>query len=210
VDERVDGRVEKGRATRDALLAAARELFGSQGYDGTSIEAILEAAGVARGALYHHFVNKAELFDAVLGREMAALAEATADVARAVPDPLDSLRAGCDTFLRLALDPAVQRITLLDPPAVVGWQRWREIDREHTLGGLQAAIRRLADAGRADRSQVDMLAHMLLAAFGEAAMYVATADDPDQALPSAQDAVGTLLTRLFTPGSGTKRGPAAS
>jgi AcrR family transcriptional regulator len=197
VEERLDGRVEKGRATRDALLVAARELFGSQGYDGTSIEAILEAAGVARGALYHHFVNKAELFDAVLDRETATLAEVVADAARAVPDPLDSLRAGCDAFLRLALDPAVQRITLLDPPAIVGWQRWREIDRQHTLGGLQAAIRRLADAGRADRSQVEMLAHMLLAAFGEAAMFVATAEDPDEALRSAQQAVDTLLTRLF-------------
>jgi AcrR family transcriptional regulator len=198
VEERLDGRVEKGRATRDALLVAARELFGAQGYDGTSIEAILEAAGVARGALYHHFLNKAELFDAVLDREMATLAEVVAQAARAEPDPLDSLRAGCDAFLRLALDPAVQRIVLLDPPAIVGWQRWREIDREHILGGLQVALRRLADAGRADRSQVDILAHMLLAAFSEAAMFVATAEHPNRALRSAQDAVGTLLTRLFS------------
>ena len=184
--------------TRDALLVAARELFGSQGYDGTSIEAILEAAGVARGALYHHFLNKAELFDAVLDREMAALAEAITKAARAAaPDPLDSLRAGCDTFLRLALDPVVQRITLLDPPAVVGWERWREIDREHTLGGLQAAVRLLADAGRADQPQVDMLAHMLLAAVAEAAMFVATAEEPEKALRSARAAVDTLLTRLF-------------
>lgn len=194
----MDGRVEKGRMTRDALLVAARDLFGRQGYDGTSTEAILEAAGVARGALYHHFVNKAELFDAVLDREMAALADTIADAARSAPDPLDSLHAGGNAYLRMALDPAVQRITLLDAPAVVGWQRWREIDREHTLGGLQAAIRRLADAGRADPSQVEMLAHMLLAAFGEAAMFVATAEHPDNALHSAQDAVGTLLTRLFT------------
>jgi AcrR family transcriptional regulator len=198
VEEQLDGRVEKGRVTREALLVAARELFGRQGYDGTSIEAILEAAGVARGALYHHFVNKAELFDAVLDRETAALAVATADAARSVPDPLDSLRAGCDAFLRLALDPAVQRIVLLDPPAIVGWERWREIDRQHTLGGLQAAIRRLAAAGLADRTQVDMLAHMLLAAVAEAAMFVATAEEPKKALRSAQAAVDTLLTRLFT------------
>lgn len=197
MEERADGRVLKGRATRDALVAAARDLFGRQGYEGTSIEAILDAAGVARGALYHHFVNKAELFDAVLDRETAALAEVIARAALSVKDPLESLRAGCDAFLQLALDPAVQRITLLDAPAVVGWQRWREIDREYTLGGLQSAIRRLADAGRADPAQVDMLAHMLLAAFGEAAMFVATADDPDGALPAAQDAVDTLLTRLF-------------
>jgi AcrR family transcriptional regulator len=197
-DGRIDGRVVKGRATRDVLVATARDLFGRQGYEGTSIEAILDAAGVARGALYHHFANKAELFDAVLDRDMAALADATAQAARPVKDPLESLQAGCDAFLQLALDPAVQRITLLDAPAVVGWERWRELDQQHTLGGLRVAISRLADAGRADPAQVDMLAHMLLAAFGEVAMFVATADDPDGALPSAQEAVDTLLTRLFT------------
>ncbi len=196
-NERLDGRVEKGRATRDALVAAARDLFGSQGYDATSIEAVLEVAGVARGALYHHFVNKAELFDAVLDRETAAIADAVATAARPVADPLGSLRVGCDTFLHLALDPAVQRITLLDAPAVVGWQRWRELDREHTLGGLQAAISRLAAAGTVDPAQVDLQAHMVLAAVGEAAMFVATADDPEAALPAALIAVDTLLTRLF-------------
>jgi AcrR family transcriptional regulator len=197
--ESEDGRVVKGRATRDALVATARELFGRHGYDGTSIEAILDAAGVARGALYHHFANKAELFDAVLDREMAAMAATVATAARPVQDPLDSLRAGCDAFLELTLDPAVQRITLLDPPAVVGWERWREIDRKYTLGGLRAVIRRLAKAGRADPDQVDALAHMLLAAFAEVGMLVATADDPDAALPRAQAAVDTFLTRLFAP-----------
>ncbi|CAN5311982.1 hypothetical protein BH24ACT7_BH24ACT7_23470 [soil metagenome] len=95
----------------------------AEGLD-AEVDAILQAAGVARGALYHNFANKAELFDAVLDREAAAVAEA----ARAVDDPLDSLRAGCGAFLRLALDRAVQRITLLDSPAVVGWERWRELD----------------------------------------------------------------------------------
>lgn len=198
-DERRDGRVEKGKATRDALVTAARGLFGSQGYDATSIEAILEVAGVARGALYHHFVNKTELFDAVLDRETAAIADAVATAARPVTDPLESLRVGCSTFLHLALDPTVQRITLLDAPAVVGWQRWRDIDREHTLGGLQAAIGRLSAVGTIDPAQVDMLAHMVLAAVGEAAMFVATADNPSAALPTAQDAVDTVLTKLFRP-----------
>lgn len=198
MQERLDGRVEKGRATRDALIAAARDLFGDHGFDGTSIEAVLAVAGVARGALYHHFATKAELFDAVLDRETAALADAIAQAARPVPDPLKSLATGCDAFLRLALDPAIQRITLLDPPAVVGWVRWREIDRRHTLGGLRASIGRLAKTGRVEPAQVDMLAHMILAAVGEAAMFVATADDSDDALRVAQDSVNTLVTRLFS------------
>jgi AcrR family transcriptional regulator len=193
----VDGRLEKGRATRDGLIAAARELFGRHGYEGTSIEAILDTAGVARGALYHHFATKADLFDAVLDRETAVLADASARAARSAGDPLESLRAGCDAFLRQALDPAVQRIALIDPPAVVGWVRWRELDNQHTLGGLRASVSRFADAGRVDPAQVDMLAHMILAAVGEVAMFVATAADPDEAVRTGQASVDTMLTRLF-------------
>lgn len=201
----MDGRVEKGRATRDALVAAARDLFGQHGYDATSIEAILTAAGVARGALYHHFSTKAELFDAVLDRETATLADAAAQAARPVRDPLESLRAGCDTYLRQALDPAVQRIVLIDPPAVVGWARWRELDHKHTLGGLTISIRRLADAGRADPDEVDMLAHVVLAAVAEIALFVATAPKPKTALRSGKRTLDTVLTRLFGEPSATTR-----
>src|SRR5687768_8579029 len=108
----MDGRTEKGKATRAAIVAAARDLFGRQGYDATSIDAILRAAGIARGALYHHFPNKEALFDAVLDAEIAAVAKASARAARAAGDPIETLRAGCAAWLRSALDPTVQRITL--------------------------------------------------------------------------------------------------
>src|SRR2546423_12134841 len=117
----VDGRVERGRTTRDGLIAAARELFGRHGYEGASINAVLEATGVARGALSHHFATKEALFDAVLDQEVARIARSAATAARAADDPIASLRAGCRTWLEVALDPAVQRIVLLDPPSVVGW-----------------------------------------------------------------------------------------
>jgi AcrR family transcriptional regulator len=195
----VDGRVERGRATREALISAARELFGAHGYDGTSIDAVLAAAGVARGALYHHFATKTDLFDAVLEREIMALADAVRKSARPTREPLAGLRAGCDAFLRLALDPAVQRITMLDAPAVVGWVRWRELDRRYLLGGVQTAIGHLADDGRIDPAEVEYLSHMILAAVGEAAMFVATSDDPDAALQTALASVDTLLTRVLGP-----------
>jgi AcrR family transcriptional regulator len=193
----MDNRVEKGKATRDALVAAARELFGERGYDGTSIGAVLEAAGVARGALYHHFATKEELFDAVLDREVARVAAKAADAARAARDPLESLRAGCATWLRLALDPAMQRIVLIDPPAVVGWKRWRELDEAHTLGGLRTNIAALAAEGRIPEAEVDTFAHMLLAAVAEAALLIAQAADPSSALDSGLAAVDTLLTRVL-------------
>jgi AcrR family transcriptional regulator len=195
----MDNRIEKGKATRDALIAVARELFGERGYDGTSISAVLDTAGVARGALYHHFATKEDLFDAVLDREVARVSAAAAKAARAASDPLESLRAGCATWLRVALDPAVQRIVLLDPPAVVGWKRWRELDEAHTLGGLRTNIAALAAEGRISKTEVDTFAHMLLAAVAEAALLIAQAADPEAALASGQAAVDTLVTRVLGP-----------
>jgi AcrR family transcriptional regulator len=135
-----------GCTSRDRLIQAGRELFGAHGYEATPtpIAAVLEAAGVTRSALYHHFETKQALFDAVLDRVVAEVADTAAQAARAAPDPVASLRAGFAAWLQLALDPGMQRIALLDPLAVVGWTRWREIDEQHILGGLRASMRRIA------------------------------------------------------------------
>jgi AcrR family transcriptional regulator len=193
-----DLRIERGRATRERIVSAGRELFGERGYDATSIEAILDAAGVARGALYHHFPNKVGVFDAVLERVTIEAAETVAEAARAARDPVAALRAGCMAWLRMALEPAIQRIVLTDAPVVVGWRRWRELDEQHTLGGLRANLRRIAESGRLPDRDVDALAHMLLAAVNEAALLVARAPDPEIAFRSAQAAVETLIDRLVT------------
>jgi AcrR family transcriptional regulator len=194
----VDQRIERGRSTRERLLRAARGLFGERGYDGTSIGAVLDASGVARGALYHHFPSKEALFDAVLDQVVAEVAAAAAAAARprVGEDPVAALRAGCAAWLDLALDPAIQRIALIDPPAVVGWTRWRELDERHTLGGLRANLARIAEEGRLPEEDVDLLAHMVLASVTEAALMIARADDPTAAREAGQRAVDTLLTRL--------------
>jgi AcrR family transcriptional regulator len=191
-----DGRVEKGRETRERLIATGRTLFGERGYEATSIGAILDSAGVARGALYHHFATKEALFDAVLDRLVAEIADTAADAARTAADPVESLRAGCAAWLRMAVDPGVQRIALVDAPSVVGWTRWRELDERHTLGRLRANLRAIADAGRLPAAQVDVLAHMVLASVNEAALMIARADDPDAALGAGQAAVDVLIGRL--------------
>ena len=191
-----DGRIEKGRETRERLIATGRELFGERGYDATPIEAILERAGVARGALYHHFSNKEALFDAVLDRLVAEIADTAADAARSAADPVESLRAGCRAWLRMALDPAVQLIALVDAPAVVGWSRWRGLDEQHTLGRLRSNLQAIADSGRLPAGQVDVLAHMVLAAVNEAALMIARSEKPRAALADGEAAVDTLLDRL--------------
>lgn len=194
-----DRRLARGRTTRDRLLVAARDLFGANGYDATSVEAILEAAGVARGGLYHHFASKEALFDAVLDRVIAELAASVGRSARTAKDPAEALRAGCLAWLHLALDPAVQRIVLLDAPAVVGWTRWRTMDEAYTLGATKATLRRLADAGRLPTEVTDALAHLVLAAVGETALLIARAENPPAALMSGRAALEILLDRLLAP-----------
>src|SRR5215208_340877 len=192
----VDGRIERGKATRERLIEAGRAQFGAAGYDRASLDAILAAAGVKRGALYHHFESKQELFDAVLDREIAQIAARIAKAAGAATDPVESLRIGCRTWLRMALDPELQRIVLLDPPSVVGWTRWRELDEVHTLGGLRRNLELIAKQGRLADGDIDLFAHMVLASLSEAALLIARAEKPRSALKVGEAAVETLLAGL--------------
>ena len=191
-----DQRIEKGRATRDRLLEAGREALGSRGYDATSISEILDAAGVAKGALYHHFDTKTALFDAVLDRVVQEIGAAAADRARRARGPAPSLKAGCGAWLQSTLDPAVQRIVLLDGAAVVGWARAREIDDRHTLSGMRRNLERLAEQRGGLDADVGLLAHMVLAAVNEAALFIVRADDPGAALAVGRQAVEVLIDRL--------------
>jgi hypothetical protein len=118
---------------------------------------------------------------------------AAADVA----DPIDAFRAGCDAWLRLARDPEVRRIALIDAPAVVGWQQWRAIDERYAFGMLKAGLQAAAATGRMRADLVDVTAHMLLAALAEVALVVARAGDGTKAVKLGQAAVHELLDRLF-------------
>jgi AcrR family transcriptional regulator len=193
----VNKRVEQGQATRAALIGVATELFAANGYDGTAIPVVLDAAGVSRGALYHHFGSKEALFEAVL---QAVEAQATFKVTRAAggaTDPLDGLRRGCAAYLAMCRDPVVRRISLIDAPAVVGWERWREIDEQHAFGLVKAAIAAIAADGRVKPELVDVMAHMVLAALLEVALLVARADEGRIAIRRGQEAIDELLTALF-------------
>jgi AcrR family transcriptional regulator len=195
----VDLRIERGKTTRERLISVGFDLFGARGYEATPVGAILDAAGVARGAFYHHFPTKADLFDAVLDRVIARIADASADAARAHDDPVESLRAGCSTWLDVAVDPALQRIAFLDATAVVGWDRYRELDEQHTLGRLKTGLRRIAKVGLVPAENVDALAHLVAGAVGEAAKLIVHAKDPTEARAEGQAALDLLLTRLLTP-----------
>jgi len=189
--------VERGLKTRQSLVATATALFAESGYEATSIEAVLRDSGVSRGALYHHFDSKEQLFETVLEALEAELAQATVKAAQGIADPAKALRVGCDTFLNLAQTPKVRQIVLIDAPAVVGWQKWREIDARHGFGLLKAALASAAESGRVRRDLVDTFAHMLLAALFEVALMVSRAADPKAALRTGRAALSELIDRLL-------------
>lgn len=196
---------ERSETTRGALIEAARPLFAERGYAGVGTEEIVRAAGVTRGALYHHFDGKRELFEAVYERIEAQLAEriAAGALAANAGSPLEAMRAGAEMFLQACTEPEVLRIALLDGPAVLGWDRWREIGAEHGLGLIEGSVQAAIDAGAIARQPVRPLAHVLMGALDEAAMLVARAEDPEPMRAEVGRTLDTLIAAL----SASKRSP---
>ena len=189
-------RIEKGITTRQHIVDVATQLFTKSGYEATSIEAILSACRISRGALYHHFSRKDELFLAVLEATEKEISAASVAAARNVTDPTESLRAGCRAFLEFARVDRVRQIALIDAPAVLGWQKWRDVEERHGFGLLKASLKAAAKARGLRREPVDVLAHMLLAALIEAALLIARDEDP-AAVRSCRAALDRLIDGIL-------------
>lgn len=189
---------ERSESTRTALIKAARGLFAERGYAGVGTEEIVRAAGVTRGALYHHFEGKRELFEAVYEQIEVELAEriAAGALAANAASPLEAMRAGAEMFLQACTEPEAQRIVLLDGPAVLGWDRWREIAAEHGLGLIVVTLQAAVDAGAIEQQPVRPLAHILMGALDEAAMLVARAEDPEAMRVEVGRTLDSLLAGL--------------
>jgi AcrR family transcriptional regulator len=184
----------QSEATRASLIATARALFAERGYAAVGTEEIVRAAGVTRGALYHHFAGKKELFEAVYEDVERQLVERIAASAiSSASDPLQALHAGAQAFLDACEDPAVQRIALVDAPSVLGWEKWREIGLRYGFGLVQGTVQAAMDAGLIDRQPVEALSHLLLGAIDEGAMLIARADDGG----TTREDVGSSVTRFL-------------
>jgi AcrR family transcriptional regulator len=184
----------QSEATRAVLIETARGLFAERGYAAVGTEEIVRAAGVTRGALYHHFAGKRELFQAVYEDVERQLVERIAASAiSSATDPLQALHAGAQAFLDACEDPAVQRIALVDAPSVLGWEQWREIGLRYGFGLVQATVAAAMDAGLIERQPVEALSHLLLGAIDEGAMLIARADDGGR----TREQVGSSVTRFL-------------
>jgi AcrR family transcriptional regulator len=194
-------RAAQGRATRGQLIEVATRLFAEHGYEGTSIEAVLSAAGVSRGALYHHFAGKEALFEAVVAAVSDQVTAELAETVRDSVDPVDAMRTAALAWISLAADPVIQRVVLVDAPSVLGWDRWRAMDDGRTLGALRAMLQAVSDSdgGRLPSELVGPFSHMILAALDEIVLVVARSPDSAAAVAEGRMAVEALLDRLLRP-----------
>jgi len=187
---------QRSEATVGKLVRIARQLFARNGFGETSIEDILEAAEVTRGALYHHFDSKTALFKAVFEREEEALAARIMTAAQSEKTAWASLRSGCRAFLEACLDPTVQRIVLRDARSVLALEDLREIESRHTLALLRNGLTRAAAEGAISPRPIDILAHMMLGALSECAMAIARSQSPKTTLKEATRELDTLLDAI--------------
>src|SRR5260370_29051213 len=163
-------KVERGQATRLRIVATATTLFSELGYEATSIEAVLRESSVSRGALYHHFDRKDALVEAGLEAIEADLGQAAIAASRDIADPAKALRTGCDIFLDLTQTKKVRQIVLVDAPAVLGWQKWREIEARYGFGLLKAALEAAAARGQVRGGPVARCAPLVPSALGQVAL----------------------------------------
>lgn len=189
---------ERSAATKDALVKAARPLFAEHGFGKVGTETIVRAAGVTRGAMYHQFADKVDLFAAVfeaveadLTKQLDALVSEAAE-----SDPIALMVLGSNAWLDAALDPEVAQIALIDGPSVLGWERWREIGMRYGMGLVEGLIGYAISSGRIEEQPAKPLAHVVLGALDEAALYVARAEDQSAANAEMRFVIGRLIKAL--------------
>jgi AcrR family transcriptional regulator len=188
---------ERGEATRRHIVEVALRLFSVDGYHATSIEAILSTSGLSRGAFYHHFKNKEQVFEAaflVVEQEVTRL---SIEHSEHISDPQERLRSGCRTFIEIASRGHFRQVGLIDAPAVLGWQRWRELEEQYGLGVLRKGLNAAAQTRGGSKELPEESARLLLAALIEATMIVARANEPAKALAGCEMAIQKMLTALL-------------
>jgi AcrR family transcriptional regulator len=178
-------------------VAAARDLFAADGFAATLLDEVVSSAGVTKGALYHHFESKAELFEAVFELEQQRLAEVLMQAYGRKRQHWQGFHAACEAYFEAVLDPHVQRITLLDAPSVISWERMREIKDRHTVAVLRRCLEMAVDRDLMVRRPLEPLVRMLTGAIGEAAMLVARAEDQRKATREVLAELRAFLDALF-------------
>ncbi len=198
VDENKERRTQAQRraATRRAILDAARSVFAQKGYHGAAAEEIVRRAGLTRGALYHHFEDKRDLFRAVVDEMEGEIDEEVEEAERAQSYLPEAVMAGYRAFIDAVLDPEMRRTFFLEGPSVLGWE-WHEIDARHAVGKIEKGLEALIAEGFMEPHPVGPLARLINGALLEAAFFVAASENPEVARDEVWDAMERLMGGLL-------------
>lgn len=191
---------ERRSRTRAAILVAATKKFGNAGFAETTVDAIASDASVAKGAVYHHFQNKEELFECVFEEVSTDLAKTVASTAQTARDPLENLMDATRTYFRLCSEPSVSRITLQDAPSVLGYERWRALDNLHFGGVVAGGLGLAMQAGAIASQPIEPLSNIVLAAIQAAALDCAAQADFEAAASTYLKTLEGLLAGIATRG----------
>src|SRR6266576_1942266 len=192
----MSSKAQQSEATRRKLVRVGRDLFARRGFNDVPTEEIVRRAGVTRGALYHHFRDKRDLFAAVVEQVEQDVLERVAAAALAETDAWEQQRAAIGAYLDVCLEPAVQRIVLVDAPSVLGVAAWREIEARYGLGVVSAGLQSVMEAGYIERQPIEPLAHLLLGALTEGGLMIARASDRAAARRDVGDSLDRILRGL--------------
>jgi AcrR family transcriptional regulator len=192
----MSSKAQQSEATRAKLLRVGRDLFARRGYNAVSTEEIVRRAGVTRGALYHHFRDKRDLFAAVVEQIEQEVMQKVAETALAEGDPWEQQSAAIGAYLDVCLEAAVQRIVLTDAPSVLGLAAWREIEAKYGLALVQAGLQSIMDAGYIEKQPVEPLAHLVLGALTEGGLLIGRSEDRQTARREVGDGLDRILSGL--------------
>jgi AcrR family transcriptional regulator len=193
---------DRSQSTQTALITAARALFAEQGYAAVPADEIVRAAGVTRGALYHHFGDKQGLFRAVVEQLETEITDELKVVLRSTEDPWTAALAALTRFLEVCVRPEVVQISFTDALAVLGWQEWRAIEQRYGLGLITEILESVAADGKLIPAPIPELAQLVLSACAEAALMIAHAEDPEAAKARCLQALVALLSGLVSGNDG--------
>jgi AcrR family transcriptional regulator len=187
-------REQYSEATRAALLDAATDLFYARGFGGTALEDVAAAAQVTRGAVYHHFTGKRDLFEAVLDKFEEQAKERVTTATAGIEDPWEAAMSGLEAFLEQCCDPVYGRIVWQEGPVALGWARWKECEEQHAYGLIEGFVRALLEAGRI-AGPLDLTTRFCFHLLGAAGQ--ALADATEQEKPRTKEQCAELIRGMF-------------
>jgi AcrR family transcriptional regulator len=192
-------RDEYSDATRLALVESAMGLFADKGFTATSLDEVAANARLTKGAIYHHFASKVDLFGAVCDYVVVESVAQMTQAAASAPSAWEGALAALDIFLESELDPVMQRVCFIEGPAALGFERWWAFGERYYVEAIRSIVDRMSAEGTLDVPDSDTLSQMLFGAITAGVLHLVRSDDPRAEIEKVRDVVIRIMAGLASP-----------